>query len=207
MLSAICWAGDWSRQQLGQQQQQQEQQQLKQVPAAPAKALAAATAANGVGVALLQLQQIWQSPLRCPDAGVVTAQVQQQKRAAFLETALQLANNSLEATMYYLHSAYLLSDDPPSANGALDIAEQHLAHTLRRTKFAVQMAAAVRHAALQQQLQQPLQQQQQHGQALAACLQLRQQQQQLMQWQAHYMQTEDGEEVCSRWQPGTTQAS
>ncbi|WIA34676.1 hypothetical protein OEZ86_012990 [Tetradesmus obliquus] len=112
------WAGDWSRQQLGQQQQQQqqqqqeqqqqEQQQLKQLAAAPAKALAAATAANGVGVALLQLQQNWQSPLRCPGAGVVTAQVQQQKRAAFLETALQLANNSLEATMHYLHSAHLL---------------------------------------------------------------------------------------------------
>jgi hypothetical protein len=114
------------------------------------------------------------------------------KHAAYLETALQLANNSLAASMYYLNSAYLLSDDPAAASAALDVAELHLAHTLRRTKMAVRMAAAIKSA-----------EQQQHGQLFAACLQ----QQQLVQLQAQYMQTEDGEEVSSRWHPSTPQAA
>jgi hypothetical protein len=83
--------------------------------------------------------------------------------------------------MCYLNTAFLLADDPTAANAALDVAELHLAHTLRRTQMAVQMAAAIRQA--------------------------EQQQQQLMQWQAQCMQTDDGEEVCSGWRPSRAQAA
>jgi hypothetical protein len=61
-----------------------------------------------------------------------------------VETALELANSSLRSTMCYLNTALLLADDPAAANAALDVAELHLAHTLRRTQMAVQMAAAIR---------------------------------------------------------------
>ncbi|KAF8061340.1 hypothetical protein HT031_004431 [Scenedesmus sp. PABB004] len=133
------------------------------------------TAADGIAAAA-QLQQAWNATRAQPQSAV------QQRRSAYLDTAIGLACQSLGATMASLQAACSLPPDCAAAADVLDQAEQEMADTIRRTKLAMQLGAAIMRA-------------EQLRAAGVACA---------PQAPAGCHTDADGEEVTSCWQPAST---